>query len=94
MSDFILDASILVQYVVTDIHTAHVDVLFESVGTTITAYVPEFCLLECTNVLWKQVRFNNVPPATADGHAKDLQALDLVIVPVTCSLRLGLYCAG
>lgn len=83
MSDFILDASILIQYVIADIHTTYVDTLFESVGDTITAHIPEFCLLECTNVLWKQVRFNNVPSETAIEHAKDLRALDLVIVPIT-----------
>ncbi len=82
MNDYILDASILVQYVVADIHTTNVDVLFEAVGDTITTHIPEFCLLECTNVLWKQVRFNNVPPTTANRHTKDLQALDLVIAPI------------
>ena len=52
MNEYILDASIVVQHFVTDIHTANVDVLFEEVGNTVTAYIPEFCLLECTNVLW------------------------------------------
>jgi len=82
MSDYILDASILVQHVITEVHTAHVDILFEAVGDTIHAHVPEFCLLECTNVVWKQVRFNNVSTEKAAQHAKDLQALDLTIVSI------------
>ena len=82
MTELILDASILVQYVIADTHTANIDVLFDAVGDTVTIYVPEFCLLECANVLWKQVRFNNVSPARATEHVKDLQALDLVVVPV------------
>lgn len=81
MSDFVLDASILIQLFATDLHTPHVDILFNSVGDTITAYIPEFCLLERTNVLWKRVRFNNVSIETASQHIRDLLTLRLVIMP-------------
>jgi predicted nucleic acid-binding protein len=82
MSQYIVDASIVVQLVVEDTHTAETKVLFKGIESGDRLIIPEFCLLECTNVLWKQVRFNNVLPATAAGHAKDLQALDLTIAPV------------
>ncbi len=90
MSEYILDASILIQHIIADIHTVHVDVLFDSVGDAITVYAPEFCLLECTNVLWKQVRFNNVLLAIAHSHTKDLLALDVNLVPVIDLLPRGL----
>lgn len=83
MSDFILDASILVQHFVADAHTAHVDALFDMVDDSVTIHVPEFCLLECVNVLWKEVRFNNVLPEVAAEHVTDLQALVLTVVSVT-----------
>lgn len=82
MRHFILDASIVVQHFIVDSNTNYVDALFEEMGNTITGYLPEFCLVECTNVLWKQTRFNNVPLTTTLQHAKDLRALDLIVVSV------------
>ena len=92
MSDYIVDASVVIQHLIADTHTAHVDALFDTVGKTVTLYVPEFCLLECTNVLWKQVRFQGMSPSQAEQLVTDLMALALRvrIVPVTGLLKPGL----
>lgn len=81
MRDFVLDASVLIQHVVTDVHTANVDALFEVIGSEINAHIPEFCLIECVNVIWKQVRFNNVPASVAMEQVENLQALNLTMIP-------------
>jgi len=39
--------------------------------------VPEFCLLECTNVLWKHVRFFGMPDTQAVQLIHDLWAVPL-----------------
>lgn len=82
MSQYIVDASIAVQLVIEDAHTAETKALFKEIERGDKLIMPEFGLLECTNVLWKQVRFNDVPPAKTIRHTQDLQELDLVIVPV------------
>jgi predicted nucleic acid-binding protein len=56
--------------------------------------VPEFCLVECTNVLWKRVRFENMPQASAEQLARDLHTLPLTLVSVKSlyerALQIGL----
>lgn len=90
MSDFIVDASVMIQHLITDNDTAHADALFESVGDTITVYVPEFCLLECANVIWKQVRFQGMAQSQADQLVTDLMALSVSVVSATNLLQQGL----
>lgn len=82
MSQYIVDASITVQLVIQDIHTPEVKILFAGVDQGDKLIIPEFGLLECANVLWKQVRFHDVPPEKAAKHIKDLQEFDLQIFPV------------
>jgi predicted nucleic acid-binding protein len=61
MKEYILDTSVVVQELITDIQTLNVHALFQQADKDDVFYVPEFCLLECTNVLWKQVRFAALP---------------------------------
>jgi predicted nucleic acid-binding protein len=82
MSNYVVDASIVVQHFITDTHTRHVDALFDQVGVAITVHVPEFGLLECANVLWKNVRFQGMPQSSAETLVKDLIALDISFEPV------------
>ncbi|MEQ8674555.1 MAG: type II toxin-antitoxin system VapC family toxin [Aggregatilineales bacterium] len=91
MIKYIVDTSIMMQYLLSEPHTANVSTLFEHVAkSTTTVYVPEFCLLECTNVLWKHVRFQGMPQNTADLLTQDLLALDLILVAVTNMLPRAL----
>jgi predicted nucleic acid-binding protein len=56
--------------------------------------VPEFARLECVNVLWKQVRFQNMPQVDAEQLVIDLMALPLQTTPFAAlysrSLKIGL----
>jgi predicted nucleic acid-binding protein len=60
---------------ITDLYTPHVKTLITQFADDLV--IPEFCLLECTNVLWKQVRFHGMP------HSQALQLLhDLLDLPL------------
>ncbi|MCB9453294.1 MAG: type II toxin-antitoxin system VapC family toxin [Anaerolineaceae bacterium] len=91
MTDYVIDASIVVQRLIRDTYTQHVKVLFRQLLTGNRLIIPEFCLLECTNVIWKQVRFQGMPQDQADNLVHDLNALPLTIMPVTGLLARGLY---
>jgi predicted nucleic acid-binding protein len=90
MSDYIIDASVVIQHLLNETYTPNANALFDEVGKTITVYVPEFCLLECTNVLWKQVRFQGMPASQADQMVTDLMAMAMTLVPTTNLLKRGL----
>lgn len=60
---------------------------FDALGNTIRLYVPEFCLLECANVIWKQIRFNNLTIMEAESLVDDLIKLPLTIVPAKRLLK-------
>ncbi len=90
MSDYIVDASVVVQYLVTDTHTVNARALFRSLTKNDKIHVPEFCLLECANVLWKQVRFNGMLVADADILVFELTMLPLNIANVSIVLNRAL----
>ncbi|WP_414584947.1 type II toxin-antitoxin system VapC family toxin [Scytonema sp. PCC 10023] len=48
-----------------------------------TLHIPEFCLLECTNVLWKQVRFHGLPPINAEQITQELLRLPFQVESVS-----------
>jgi predicted nucleic acid-binding protein len=74
----------------SDVHTPQVEALFDHLGDTVMIHVPEFCFVECTNVLWKRVRFHGLPEATAEGLVENLLALPITIVPATGVLKRSL----
>jgi predicted nucleic acid-binding protein len=90
MSDYVVDASVIVQHFVPDQFTANADALFETLNTGVQFHVPEFCLLECTNVVWKQVRFNNLTLEEAETLVSDLIATPFVIQAATVMLPRAL----
>lgn len=51
MTHFVVDASVVVQYLVEEEHSENVRNLFRSIKQGNKLIVPEFGLLECTNVL-------------------------------------------
>lgn len=83
MTHYVIDASVVVQLLITDTYSAETENLFDSVEDGNKLVVPEFGLLECTNVLWKHVRFHNLPQADAERLVKDLIQLDIVVTPAT-----------
>ncbi|MGB1288015.1 MAG: type II toxin-antitoxin system VapC family toxin [Aggregatilineales bacterium] len=80
MSQYIVDASIVVQLVTTETHSTHARELFRRIEEGYELIVPEFCLLECTNVLWKRVRFHDLDAKIASEYVKGLQGLEIIIV--------------
>ncbi len=82
MSQYIVDASIVVQLLVTETHTAETKALFASIEDGNKLTVPEFGRMECTNVLWKHVRFHGLQQTDAEKQTQILLALDVVVAPV------------
>jgi predicted nucleic acid-binding protein len=54
---YVVDANIVIQRFIVEQDTPQVKVLFDQMLSGTELIVPEFCRLECSNVLWKQVRF-------------------------------------
>lgn len=97
MATYIVDASVVVQYAITQTHTAAVRGLIARLYQGIDRLIiPEFCLLECTNVLWKEVRFQGLPADQADALVKELLSLKFEVVPtrhlLPQALKIGLNC--
>ncbi|BAS56151.1 PilT domain-containing protein [Leptolyngbya boryana NIES-2135] len=94
MSAYVVDASVVIQYAITQEYTPEVRVLIARMYQVDRLYLPEFCLLECTNVIWKAVRFNNLAPSIASQIITELQRLPLQIEPVISllpnALQIGL----
>ncbi|MDX1994570.1 MAG: type II toxin-antitoxin system VapC family toxin [bacterium] len=93
MANYIVDASIVIEYLITGVYTSNVRAFFNQVGVQDRLIVPEFCLLECTNVIWKQVRFNGMPRDNAEGLLKVLGALKLIRAPMKHLLSRALTVA-
>jgi predicted nucleic acid-binding protein len=81
MTNYIVDTSVLVQRVVREAHTSNVLAMLKQVKTPDELCVPEFCILECINVLWKQVIFNATVQADAEQLTTDLLKLSLRLLP-------------
>ena len=82
MSHYIVDASIMAQLFITDTYSAETKLLFKGINLGDTLHIPEFGLLECTNVIWKQVRFAELSQADADVLVNQLLALNVAVTPV------------
>lgn len=94
MANYVIDASVVIEYLVSGLYTRNTQALFTQVTSIDRLIVPEFCLLECTNVLWKQVRFQGMPVLQAESLLKHLRKLPLMRVPakaaLSSALRIGL----
>lgn len=70
--------------------TANAKAFFNQVAPQDRLIVPEFCLMECANVLWKQVRFQGMLQADAEVLLRDLYRLLLRRTPVKRVLQMAL----
>ena len=77
MASYIIDASVVIEYLITGTYTPNVNAFFNQIKSADRLVIPEFCLLECTNVIWKQVRFNGMSRSDADELLNVLRALKL-----------------
>lgn len=82
MAEYIVDASVVIEYLITGPHTPHAQAFFNRLTAADRLTVPEFCLLECTNVVWKQVRFNHMPHDNAAELLRLLRTLKLRRAPM------------
>jgi predicted nucleic acid-binding protein len=82
MANYIVDASVVIEYLITGSMTSNVQAFFNQITDNDRLIVPEFCLLECTNVIWKQVRFNNMPRPDAEELLRVLRTLKLRRAPM------------
>jgi predicted nucleic acid-binding protein len=90
MNRYIVDASVTIQFFIVEPHTEHARALFQGLTEEDEVIVPEFCLLECTNILWKKVRFQGMSEATANALVDDLIALPVTVVGSGDYLKRGL----
>lgn len=90
MAAYVVDATVVMHYLIADTYTANAKAFFGSVTSQDRLIVPEFCLMECTNVLWKQVRFHGSSQADAEALLRDLYRLPLRRTPVKRALRAAL----
>ena len=84
MTAYVVDANVVIQRLITDTYSSQVKVLFAGLADSKDElWVPEFCLSECANVLWKQVRFSGLPEDQALRLIRDLVVLPLQVTPVS-----------
>ena len=69
-------------YLYADTYTPQVRVLVDRMYQGDRLYIPEFCIIECVNVFWKNVRFQGLPQTDAEQFIDELLALSFQIVPV------------
>lgn len=82
MANYIVDASVVVEYLIAGPYTPNAQAFFNQVTAADRLIVPEFCLLECANVVWKQVRFSGMSRSQAHDLVGVLQMLKLHRVPM------------
>ena len=97
MAIYAVDASVVIQYAINQTYTAAVRALIAHMyqGNE-QLLIPEFCLLESANVLWKEVRFQGLPPNQAEAMIHELLALAFQVLPtrhlLPQALQIGLSC--
>ncbi|MDX2139322.1 MAG: type II toxin-antitoxin system VapC family toxin [Chloroflexota bacterium] len=77
MAIYIVDASIVAERLIRGHYTENARAMFNRMGLLDELIVPEFCLIECTNVIWKHVRYQGMQRSQADLTLRDLRALPL-----------------
>jgi len=74
---YIVDASVVAEFLITGTYTQNTEAFFKGVLTGDSFTVPELCLSECTNVIWQAVRFRGMPPVLAIQALRDLNSTSL-----------------
>ncbi len=93
VQNFIVDTSVLIQAFIRDQDTARARTLLRGVfdpNDPTVIHVPEFCLLECTNILWKRVRFQSSSLGAMQRALNALLATPLTVQPVITLLPRAL----
>jgi predicted nucleic acid-binding protein len=96
MAIYVVDASVVIQYAIAQTYTSEARGLVARMYQGDQLFIPEFCLLECVNVLWKEVRFRGLPQTQAEQIIAELLSLAFRIMPTVHhlprALQIGLSC--
>jgi predicted nucleic acid-binding protein len=82
MSDHVvIDPSVLIQAYVREPDTDNVQALLDNLKqpASVALHAPEFCVVECTNILWRHVRFQGMPIDQAQKAVRAITDLPLTI---------------
>lgn len=82
MANYVVDTSVVSQYFISQTYTPQARVLIARMYSGDDLYIPEFSLLECANVLWKEVRFRGLSQTNAAEIIAELLKLPFQIVSV------------
>ncbi len=90
MPNYIVDASIVADFLLPGNYTANAEALIRLADSETRLLVPEFCLVECTNALWKRVQRKEIVAEDAARLEDDLQVLPLTRISVKLLLSRAL----
>lgn len=92
---YIVDASVGIKLFIDDPLSDTVHQLFENVTNDppIELHVPDLFFIECTNILWKYVRWGNLPIQNAQINLKELSLLLLQATPTLTLMDAALQLA-
>ncbi len=90
MAICVVDASVVIEYIISGSHTTNAKALFGQSTANDRFIVPEFCLLECTNVIWKHVRFQGMSIPQSQALLRHLRKIPLTRVPMKAALGMAL----
>lgn len=90
MTAYIVDASVIIERLIRGTYTANAQALFREALYGDQFIIPEFCLMECTNVIWKHGRFQGMSRPDARLTLRNLRALPLKRVPTKQILNQAL----
>lgn len=94
MADYVVDASVICQYFITQIHTEQSTAVVALMLQGDRLHIPEFTLSECVNVFWKHVRFQGLPQSDAEQFTEELLALPFQVTMISHllprALQIGL----
>jgi predicted nucleic acid-binding protein len=85
VQNFIVDTSVLIQAFIRDQDTPRARTLLRGVfdlNDPTVIHVPESCLLECANILWKRVQFQSTSLDAMQRALNTLLATPLTVQPV------------
>jgi predicted nucleic acid-binding protein len=89
----VVDAGIVLKLVLLETYTLEVQAYFLRLGADVVAHAPDLLLTECSNVLWKQVRFQGYPVAQAECDQLDILGLAIQWTPTATLLPRALSLA-
>ena len=83
MASYVVDTSVVVQHFILQTYTSEAEVVLNQLCLGDRLHIPEFCLIECANVFWKEVRLRGLPQREAERFIDELLAIPFEIAPVS-----------